>query len=200
MEYVNYRIVRLETKEALKYANDLDEIIMEESFTFNLDLKWVRPFGMLLTACCIKQFRNKFPEIPFNFTFNETSSGISYASHMGFFKSVSSDINFGNNPGQALGNDNYIPITKLNFNQILKNNSLNKNGIEMGNAIESKASEMAKILCRDNEELNILFTYLIREILRNIPEHANCNEAWICGQYWNDGKAEIAIIDEGIGV
>jgi hypothetical protein len=43
-------------------------------------------------------------------------------------------------------------------------------------------------------------TYLIREMLRNIPEHANESTAWICGQYWADHTAEIAVIDEGIGV
>ena len=43
-------------------------------------------------------------------------------------------------------------------------------------------------------------TYLIREILRNIPEHAEESSAWICGQYWNDQTAEIAIVDEGIGI
>ena len=43
-----------------------------------------------------------------------------------------------------------------------------------------------------------LMTYLIREILRNIPEHAESHKAWICGQYWSDNTAEIAILDEGI--
>lgn len=43
-------------------------------------------------------------------------------------------------------------------------------------------------------------TYLIREMLRNIPEHSESNNALICGQYWADITAEIAIVDEGIGI
>ncbi len=39
-----------------------------------------------------------------------------------------------------------------------------------------------------------LMTYLIREILRNIPEHAEESTAWICGQYWGNQTAEIAIV------
>jgi hypothetical protein len=42
---------------------------------------------------------------------------------------------------------------------------------------------------------------LIREILRNTPEHAKILDMWICGQYWpKQDLAEIAIIDEGIGI
>lgn len=37
--------------------------------------------------------------------------------------------------------------------------------------------------------------------MRNIPEHANTDKLWICGQYWKSYNLdEIAILDEGIGV
>lgn len=71
---------------------------------------------------------------------------------------------------------------------------------ELGDTIKQKSSELAKIICRNNIEMQALMTYLIREILRNIPEHADSDKAWICGQYWADGSAEIAIVDEGIGI
>ncbi|URN84963.1 ATP-binding protein [Acetobacterium wieringae] len=193
-------IPALETLKALKFAKDLDELIVDEAFTFNANMKWVRPFGMLLTACSIKQFREKHIDIPFNFECYTTNKSISYASHMGFFKSISERLEIGKEPGEAMGNDNYIPITEINTNQILKDEVSKGRMIEMGDAIELKASELAKIVSRDNKEFHSLLTYLIREILRNIPEHADCNKAWICGQYWRDGTAEIAIVDEGIGV
>lgn len=43
-------IPALETLKALKFAKDLDELIVDEAFTFNANMKWVRPFGMLLTG------------------------------------------------------------------------------------------------------------------------------------------------------
>ena len=70
----------------------------------------------------------------------------------------------------------------------------------MGDAIEKKASALARILSRENKEIHAILTYLMREILRNIPEHSNSSVAWICGQYWSDNSAEIAIVDEGIGI
>lgn len=195
---VRYDIPSLETNEALKFAKELNEIIVDGDFVFNANMSWVRPFGMLLAACSVKQFRNMYPDIPFRIECHTPSEGISYASHMGFFKSISEKLNIGKEPGEATGNDNYIPITELDFGQIYKEKRTN--GMEIGDAIEMKASELAKVLSRDNKEIHILLTYLLLEILRNIPEHAECNKAWLCGQFWSDGIAEIAIVDEGIGI
>ena len=73
--------------------------------------------------------------------------------------------------------------------------------MEQGDLIERKSDELAAVLAQGNRELQKMFRYLIREAIRNVPEHAGTNEVWICGQYWhNRDKAEIAILDEGIGV
>lgn len=196
---MRYEISSLETREALEFAKDLNELIVEDQFTFGLNMKWVRPFGMLLAACTIKQFREKYVDIPFHLEFSERD-GVSYASHMGFFKAISDKIDIGKEPGEASGNDNYIPITEIDLQQIHIDEISNGKMIEMGDAIENKASELARILSRDNKEIHALITYLIREILRNIPEHAEIKKAWICGQYWANNTAEIAIVDEGIGI
>lgn len=197
---MKYDIPTLETKKALKFAKELDELIVDSYFTFNVNMHWVRPFGMLVAACSIKQFRDKYPDVPFKIKYKTRDETIPYASHMGFFKSISGKINIGKEPGEATGNNNYIPITELDLNQIHKNEILSGKMIQMGDAIELNASELAKVLSRDNKEFHSLLTYLIRETLRNIPEHADCNSAWICGQFWCNGTAEIAIVDEGIGV
>ena len=71
----------------------------------------------------------------------------------------------------------------------------------MGNLIEEESGRLAKVISRDNTELHKLLTYLIREILRNTHEHAKTDTSWICGQYWPSyDKAEIGIVDEGIGI
>ena len=51
----------------------------------------------------------------------------------------------------------------------------------------------------DSEELRT-YTYCIREIIRNVFEHAQVDECFICGQRWDHGGVEIAIIDEGVGL
>lgn len=197
---MQYEISDLSSQGSLQFSKDLYDIVVDEPFTFYANFEWARPFGMLFTATAIKQFRNQYLEFPFRMTTNSTKSAISYASHMAFFKSISESIKIGKEPGEAAGSINYIPITKLNLKQIHKEAIENGQFVEMGDAIEKKSSMLAQILSRGSKEIHALLTYLIREILRNIPEHAECETAWICGQYWNDHTAEIAILDEGIGI
>jgi len=197
---MRYEISKLETLNALDFAKELGELKVDEPFTFYANMKWVRPFGMLLAASAIKQFRNKYADIPFNVKLSSAGNSIDYAGHMGFFKSISEKIDVGKMPGEASGNDNYIPITELDLHQIHREEIENGHFIGMGDTIEKESSRLAKILSRSNKEIHALLTYLIREILRNIPEHSDSYKAWICGQYWSDGMAEIAIVDEGIGI
>lgn len=196
---MEYKIKNLQSIDSLEIARELSEMNVTEQFTFDADFNWARPFGMLYAATVIKQFRKTYSEFPFNII-AQNKDAISYASHMAFFKTISESIRIGKEPGEASGNSNYIPITKIDLHQLHRNEIESGNFIEMGDAIEKKASALSRILSRENKEIHALLTYLIREILRNIPEHSNSNIAWICGQYWNDNSAEIAILDEGIGI
>lgn len=197
---MKFEIPELNTLNSLDLANQLNELTVNESFSFSANMKWVRPFGMLFTSLVIKQFRNKYIDIPFELEWNNTGNGINYAGHMGFFKSISEKLIIGKMPGEAIGNNNYIPIIELDLKQMHQDEIENGHFLHMGDVIENESSRLAKILSRGNNEMHALLTYLIREILRNIPEHSDSSTAWICGQYWSDGSAEIAIIDEGIGI
>ena len=67
--------------------------------------------------------------------------------------------------------------------------------------LEKKAKTMALILSRDNKEFQKWMTFVIRELLRNIPEHSKSKTIWYCAQYWPKyDLVELAILDEGIGV
>lgn len=122
----------------MKFAKDLDGLIAEDQFVFGANMKWVLPFGMLLAACTIKQFRNKYAELPFAIECNTAEDGVSYASHMGFFKAISDKIDIGKELGEAIGNDNYIPITEIDLRQIHENEILNGRMIELGEVIEKR--------------------------------------------------------------
>lgn len=120
---------------------------------------------------------------------------------MGFFKYISPQLEIGKFPGESKGSDNYIPITAIKFNELKEDNYKKGNYAVMGDLIEKESGRLAKVISRDNTELHKLLTYLIREILRNTHEHAKTDTSWICGQYWPSyDKAEIGIVDEGIGV
>lgn len=192
----------MDTDNVLHMAAKLNELVLSdaEDVNFSANMKWVRPFGMLVSANAMRSLRSRYPNNKFSITYDRGNSSVSYAGHMGFFKSISESISVGNAPGEAPGNENYIPITKLDLNQLQRDNINAGNFVDIGETIEQKAAELSKILCRDNIEFQRLMTYLIREILRNIPEHADASDAWICGQYWANHTAEIAILDTGIGV
>ena len=107
----------------------------------------------------------------------------------------------GKMPGEANGSSNYIPITPLVVDELQKAEYEQGNYMVLGDLIEKEAGRLARIVDRGNKELHKLLTFLIREILRNTPEHAKSNTMWVCGQYWPSYElAEIAIIDEGIGI
>lgn len=196
-------IPRLDTQSSLQFAYNLGQLNLDEPAIFEAKMNWVQPFGMLLVSSAIKQFRHRFLDIPFHFrcSFEDDAIDvISYASHMGFFKSISEAIDIGKSPGEAPGNSNYIPITDINLEQIHQAELQTGEFIEIGETVERKSEQLSDVLCRDDSELKKLMTYLIREILRNIPEHSKSSIARICGQYWNNQTAEIAILDEGIGI
>ena len=110
-------------------------------------------------------------------------------------------MEIGKKPGEANGSQNYIPITPIVIDELQKKEYAKGNYMALGELIEIEASRLARVVDRGNKELHRLLTFLIREILRNTPEHAKTNTVWICGQYWPTYElAEIAILDEGIGI
>lgn len=193
-------IPALETHNSLAFIKQLSEVSFSEPVNLIATMPWVRPFGMLLAACTIKRVRRENKSIPFRLE-QRSNRGNDYAGHMGFFKAISPMLEMGNDPGQAPGNMNYIPITNIDLEKMHKLEIDSGNFVAMGDVVEKEAKRLAQVLCHGNTEITRLMTYIIREILRNIPEHSETKNAWICAQYWwTDRTAEIAIIDEGIGI
>jgi len=199
---MKYHIPELNTLKSLQFAADINALDFSkiDNISFIADMKWVRPFGMLLTLSSLRQLRNSYPYVPFTMLYRTSNESVSYAGHMGFFKAISKFLSVGNSPGMAPGSENYLPITELDLYKLhAKNVAAGVHG-NIGDTVERKSGELAQILSRNNKEVLTLMTYLLREILRNIPEHSESFNAWICGQYWSDCTAEIAILDEGIGI
>ena len=158
------------------------------------------PLPMLMIGSIMRRYRKQYPSVPFKVQGFE-NRGKGYAGTMGFFKYISPSLDIGKMPGEANGSSNYIPITPLIVDDLQKAAYEQGNYMVLGDLIEQEAGRLSRIVDRGNKELHKLLTYLIREILRNTPEHAKSNTMWVCGQYWPSYElAEIAIIDEGIGI
>lgn len=121
----------------------------------------------------------------------------SYLSHLGFFDYIL--MGEGNAVGQATGSSAYLPITKI---EKPKFNSNTQSVQEWYDEIIGAVRGLARVVSgtsSDTEE-NRLYNYALREIIRNVFEHSGANECYVCGQRWYDGKVEIAVVDEGIGI
>ena len=154
----------------------------------------IEPFTIAYVSSVLKKYTEDHPSIVVEFR----NYGPSYAAHMGFYKAAG--LNFGNDPGEARGSQNYIPLT------IIKVGDIEREAAEsyehVGNIIEKESSRLAEMLIRDNDgELFDTLTYSLREIMRNVVEHSDSEVLEICAQYWpTKNKVEIAVLDSGSGV
>lgn len=195
-----YYVPEFTINEALTLEHDLESRRPDPDFTFDFSRTGrFDPLPMLMMGAIMRRYRHKYPENQFYARGFENQT---YAGTMGFFQYVSPDLHVGKGPGEALGSGNYLPITSLSLTQ-MRSQEQEQGGrfLPDGDIIEREAGRLATIIDRGDTQLHKLLTYLIREILRNTPEHAETDQMWICGQYWRSSQlAEIAILDEGIGV
>ena len=153
------------------------------------------PFGMLVVASEIERCIAANPDARFvcrNF------KHMTYAGHMGFFKAFGHD--FGREPGEAHGSRAYIPVTYFNSAELHR--AAATAGLDVGDEIETQSRRLSEtLLGADAGEVYETFAYSLREILRNVVEHASVERFACCAQYWpTKGRAEVAIVDRGIGV
>lgn len=169
-----------------------------EAGVVDIDFKyahWIEPFQLLLAQSEIIRFRTEFPEVTLRCMNYEH---LTYPAHMGFFWGFG--LPFGNRPGQASGNNDYIPINLLWRSEIEKE-SIEKE-IEEAEVVEHQAIRLSQILCRADEgELFETISYSMREVMRNVIEHSETDRLGYCAQYWpTKHKVEVCVSDWGIGI
>lgn len=186
----------LSLKNSLNFCNRLWELDHDDEYLFDFGrLGHVEPFTMAYVANEIKRFANSKPSSRFMAKNYEEKS---YPAHMGFFKAFGLD--FGNEPGQASGSSTYLPLTILDVSEIEKQAA--RTFSHVGDVIERKSSEIAKILTRQSTgDLVDTLTFSIREIMRNVVEHSESEIIEYCAQYWpTKSLVEVAILDTGHGI
>lgn len=180
----------------LEFCADLDSSSSEDELIINFsDMGRVEPFSMLFVARRLRTFEVENRNVKVLYKNFETKS---YVGHMGFFKAFGLD--FGKNPGEATGNNTYLPVTILRTQSI--RDEANKEYKSEQDIIETKSEELANILSQQkNGNLVDVLTFSIREIVRNVVEHSGSKQVAYCAQYWPAyHKVEIAILDAGIGL
>lgn len=155
----------------------------------------VDTFSLLYMSYKLEIFKRNNPTSEFH---ARNFKHLTYPAHMGFFKSFGLD--FGKDPGQALGSRTYSPIKVFNVAEIRQ--SARDSGIHYGELLEEFAEEISDILTqKKSQTVTEILKYSIREILRNIIEHSEGEEFSFCAQYLPSlGKVYFAVLDKGIGL
>mgnify|MGYP003640386916 CR=1 FL=1 len=182
------------TFKALQFVTDLYQLAEEEEYYFDFSkIGFVNPFTLLYLSYHFKAFPSWRSPARY---FAKNHQGHSYLSHMGFFQSFG--VDYGKKPGEAKGSHTYIPITIITRQQAMSDSM----GVNIGVYCENYGLKLAEILLGENVSPAFqIISYSIREMFRNIFEHSNAVEVSFCAQYWpKTGKAEIAILDNGIGI
>lgn len=181
---------------ALNFCNRLWDLEHADEYAFDfVNLGRVEPFTMAYVANELKRFRKTRPKSRFTALNHQNKS---YAAHMGFFKAFG--LNFGNEPGEAAGSSTYLPLTILNVKDLQQEAADSYDNV--GNVIEAKSEQIAKILTRkESGDLVDTLTFSIREILRNVVEHSESEIIEYCAQYWpTKSLVELAVLDTGNGI
>lgn len=181
--------------QSLDTTRDIDDVNINFS-----QLRYSFPTTMLVAGSKLREWVDYRSSCGYESTQSGIDSSISahsYLMHMGFFDFIYMDE--GNRVGEARGSSAYLPITRIQRPSI--------DAIESGvdrwyAAVEDEARRLAGVLCNSHSDCQALrtYTYSIREIIRNVFEHSHADECFICGQRWANGKVEIALVDEGIGI
>lgn len=179
----------------LDASRDLDNVGVDFS-----RLRYSYPTAMLVAGSKLREwvnYRTLCGYESFRYGINAGVAAHSYLMHMGFFDFIY--MPEGKRIGQARGSIRYLPITRIQRPDV---NVLDAGIANWYAAIQDEARRVGGLLAGsydDSQELRT-YTYSIREIIRNVFEHSQADECFICGQRWWSGRVEIAIVDEGVGI
>lgn len=127
----------------------------------------------------------------------EVTQGGQFAASFGFYQSIGFNIGLAKDEDEE--GDRYIPIKKISAQDL---HSEYLDTLMLNEKVNRHAATLSQMLIGNQPTVvQDALQYCFREIMRNTFEHANIDSLWVCGQYWPARKeAEIAVLDEGIGV
>lgn len=194
---MRFYVPDLNVKSAMDFCREIDCYqVQQNGETFEIDFSHVGncdPFPMLMIASAIRKKRNEcvgHSFLPFN-----CNNG--YAKYMKFYSACGFDI--GDSVSFSRGTSTYSCITKFAISDLYNESHENLDYIQ--ETLEKKAKVMANVLSQGNVNFEKWMTFVIRELLRNIPEHSQATDFWYCAQYWPTyDLVELSILDEGVGI
>ena len=182
----------------IRFLKNLEMVLQEIEVTIDFNhLFFVLPFGTLIAATGIRSFvrrRHKLGLVTIVSGAHHHRDAISYLRYIGFFPFIG--IEAGNRPNEAPGSNRYLPITPISKDE------LQGSGLRIQDEIDKRSRQLAGVIFAGihNETRRDMLGYCLRETIRNVFEHAGVEECVVMAQRWDNGNAEIAIVDEGRGL
>ena len=179
----------------LDATRDLDNVVVDFS-----RLRYSTPTAMLVAGSKLRKWHEYRQSCGYQSSHRGIDQSVqthSYLMHLGFFDFV--HINEGRLVGEARGSTRYLPITHLTRPPV----DVGTEGVTAWyDAILDISRGLAAVVAGagDDSEALRTYSYCIREIIRNVFEHAQVNECFICAQRWANGQVEIVIVDDGVGL
>lgn len=199
---LNIQVPNLSTRNALDWCYELSTT--ENTSKLLLDVTNVtgyQPMAMVMATSALRQYMvaNSLTGADVTLLYDENNTrNLSYGEHMGFYNAIGVELA---QRSPAASTSTCIPLQKISLPALRAKYIAQGKFLYDGDIIELEAAKLADVLAQGQSELKKVLTYLLRETIRNIPEHSGTEDVWICGQYWRSrDEAEVAILDEGIGI
>ncbi len=189
---------KLTPTKATNFANYIEQCIDEDEFVYDFkNMQHCHPYGLLVVASAIRNNKRRFPNVEHRLEHIEDTQGGQFAATFGLYQSMGYDVGWAKEE-EEIGY-RYIPIKEISANDLHQQYT---DTTLLNEKVERQSYELTDMLVADQpQKVREAIQYCFREIIRNTFEHGNTDSFWVCGQYWpTRDEAEIAIMDEGIGI
>lgn len=184
-----------------KYINEqLDAKEETLEFSFNFDqLKWIDPSGTVILLETIENLREKAIPVHFDPLKDIWKSAISYGLTMGIFQKLGLSETSSYKEGET-----YLAPRKIYRSEVYE--YLDNNGKHIEFYFDYISEKISEKVLRFNhwdydEEVTELFTYVVRELIRNIFDHSETPYFYYGSQYIPlTREVELVIADRGVGL
>lgn len=160
-------------------------------------IQFVLPYGTLVIAHAIKHFTAKRRVHGLKtFVKLDSSNAISYLRYFGFFRYI--NMVSEEERTEAPGGARYLPVKVINLSTLIPQAEAG----HFQDSIETTSDQLARVIvprAADQSAVDMI-SYSFRELIRNSFEHAEVSTCAVMAQRWDNGIAEVAIADRGIGV
>ena len=189
----------LDAHAALDFAAGLSAHLSAPMATVDFaPLRSIEPFGLLYAGAALRTFfrQREYRGI--------AAQGVragepahEYLAHVGFFQWLG--ISIGNAPGAVPSGATWLPVTTLTRAELDQRTA--ETGKPLGSVIHQECERLARLVTQSNQlKVTAPLAYCLREVIRNVFEHAETDRCVLCAQKCADGAVEIAVIDQGRGI